>query len=96
MRKVSKATVNVNRNIIFENCEVESAKYKLLMSDIHVPHNSMNILNSAGRKLMEAKRGSEDAGVTQSTLNKLNNMWYPLHDKAANRQQDVTETFNAA
>lgn len=64
------------------------------MNDIQAHQTSVDTLNSAGRQLIEANRGSEDASVTQSKLNKLNKRWQHLQDKAANRQQELEEALN--
>ncbi|KFM60284.1 Dystonin, partial [Stegodyphus mimosarum] len=73
--------------------EVELAKHKVLMNDIQAHQTSVDTLNSAGRQLIEANRGSEDASVTQSKLNKLNKRWQLLQDKAAQRQQELEEAL---
>lgn len=64
------------------------------MNDIQAHQTSVNTLNSAGRQLIESNRGSEDASVTQSKLNKLNKRWQHLQDKAANRQQELEEALH--
>ncbi|XP_035231691.1 microtubule-actin cross-linking factor 1-like isoform X1 [Stegodyphus dumicola] len=76
--------------------EVELAKHKVLMNDIQAHQTSVDTLNSAGRQLIEANRGSEDASVTQSKLNKLNKRWQLLQDKAAQRQQELEEALHEA
>ncbi|XP_071036383.1 microtubule-actin cross-linking factor 1 isoform X6 [Parasteatoda tepidariorum] len=76
--------------------EVELAKHKVLMNDIQAHQTSVDTLNSAGRQLIEANRGSEDASVTQSKLNKLNKRWQFLQDKAAQRQRELEEALHEA
>ncbi|CAL1283114.1 unnamed protein product [Larinioides sclopetarius] len=76
--------------------EVELAKHKVLMNDIQAHQTSVDTLNSAGRQLIEANRGSEDASVTQSKLNKLNKRWQLLQDKATRRQNELEEALHEA
>ncbi|PRD27002.1 UNVERIFIED_CONTAM: Dst [Trichonephila clavipes] len=76
--------------------EVELAKHKVLMNDIQAHQTSVDTLNSAGRQLIEANRGSEDASVTQSKLNKLNKRWQHLQDKATCRQNELEEALHEA
>lgn len=76
--------------------EVELAKHKVLMNDIQAHQTSVDTLNSAGRQLIEANRGSEDASVTQSKLNKLNKRWQHLQDKATRRQNELEEALHEA
>ncbi|KAF8783432.1 Dystonin like protein [Argiope bruennichi] len=76
--------------------EVELAKHKVLMNDIQAHQTSVDTLNSAGRQLIEANRGSEDASVTQSKLNKLNKRWQLLQDKAMHRQNELEEALHEA
>ncbi|GBM86483.1 Dystonin [Araneus ventricosus] len=76
--------------------EIELAKHKVLMNDIQAHQTSVDTLNSAGRQLIEANRGSEDASVTQSKLNKLNKRWQFLQDKAMRRQNELEEALHEA
>ncbi|KAG8192780.1 hypothetical protein JTE90_019099 [Oedothorax gibbosus] len=76
--------------------EVELAKHKVLTNDIQAHQTSVDTLNSAGRQLIEANRGSEDASVTQSKLNKLNKRWQYLQDKASRRQRELEEALHDA
>ncbi|XP_067144023.1 microtubule-actin cross-linking factor 1 isoform X6 [Centruroides vittatus] len=76
--------------------EVELAKHKVLMNDIQAHQTSVDTLNRAGRQLIEANRGSEDASVTQNKLNNLNKKWQQLQDKSTERQNELEEALKEA
>ncbi|XP_022258014.1 dystonin-like, partial [Limulus polyphemus] len=76
--------------------EVELAKHKVLMNDIQAHQTSVDTLNRAGRQLIDADRGSEDANITQKKLNDLNSRWQQLQDKAADRQRELEEALKEA
>ncbi|XP_074600372.1 dystonin-like protein short stop isoform X2 [Brevipalpus obovatus] len=76
--------------------EVELAKHKVLMNDIHAHQTTVDTLNKAGRMLIESDRGSEDANKTVSKLNMLNSRWQQLQNKAAQRQRELEELLREA
>ncbi|CAK9254223.1 unnamed protein product [Sphagnum jensenii] len=76
--------------------EVELAKHKVLMNDIHAHQTSLDTLNIAGKQLMASERGTENARVTQSKLDNLNSHWEQLHDKASQRQRELEEALKDA
>lgn len=76
--------------------EVELAKLKVLMNDIQAHQNSVDTLNYAGRQLIESSKGSDEASSTQEKLDKLNNSWRDLLQKAADRQTELEEALKDA
>ncbi|RWS15093.1 microtubule-actin cross-linking factor 1-like isoform X28, partial [Dinothrombium tinctorium] len=76
--------------------EVELAKHKVLMNDIHAHQTSIDTLNRAGRLLIDSDRGSEDASATQRKLDNLNSRWNQLQQKAAQRQLELEELLKEA
>jgi hypothetical protein len=76
--------------------EVELAKLKVLVNDIHAHQSSVDTLNDAGRQLIESEKGSQDATTTQRRLNELNNRWNGLQDKAEQRQSELEAALREA
>lgn len=76
--------------------EVELAKLKVLANDIQAHQSSVDTLNDAGRQLIETERGSAEASTTQEKLNKLNNQWRDLLQKAADRKHELEEALRDA
>ncbi len=72
--------------------EVELAKHKVLMNDIHAHQASVDSLNAVGKQLIEAEAGgSESARNTRRRLDDLNKRWATLLDKANGRNQQLEE-----
>jgi DNA repair exonuclease SbcCD ATPase subunit len=76
--------------------EVELAKLKVLVNDIHAHQSSVDTLNDAGRQLIESEKGSQDATTTQRRLNELNNRWNGLQNKAEQRQSELEAALREA
>ncbi|KAI2799657.1 hypothetical protein BLOT_011563 [Blomia tropicalis] len=76
--------------------EVELAKFKVLLNDIHAHQGTVDTLNSAGKMLIEAERGSENARNTQAKLNNLNSKWQQLLEKADQRRRELEELLKEA
>ncbi|CAH0551956.1 unnamed protein product [Brassicogethes aeneus] len=74
--------------------EVELAKLKVLINDIQAHQTSVDILNDAGRHIIES--GGAEASVTQDKLNTLNTQWRALMQKAANTQRELEDALNEA
>lgn len=73
--------------------EVELAKLKVLINDIHAHQSSVDTLNDAGRQLIEQDKGSEDASAMQGKLNLLNHRWQDLQGKANSRQKELEDAL---
>ncbi|XP_025411352.1 dystonin isoform X7 [Sipha flava] len=76
--------------------EVELAKLKVLVNDIHAHQSSVDTLNDAGRQLIENGKGSAEANSTQDKLNLLNKSWKDLLQKAADRQLELEDALQEA
>ncbi|CAG0912338.1 unnamed protein product [Notodromas monacha] len=76
--------------------EVELAKLKVLVNDIHAHQSSVDTLNDAGHQLIESDKNSQDATTTQRRLNELNQRWNGLQEKAENRQQELEDALKEA
>ncbi|XP_050545575.1 microtubule-actin cross-linking factor 1 isoform X5 [Daktulosphaira vitifoliae] len=76
--------------------EVELAKLKVLVNDIHAHQSSVDTLNDAGRQLIESSKGSAEANNTQDKLNLLNKNWRDLLQKAADRQLELEDALTEA
>jgi len=76
--------------------EVELAKLKVLVNDIHAHQSSVDTLNDAGRQLIENGKGSAEANSTQDKLNVLNKSWRDLLQKAADRQLELEDALQEA
>ena len=76
--------------------EVELAKLKVTINDIQAHQSSVDTLNDAGRQLIEADKGSEDASNTQKKLQELNKKWGELQDKASEKQNDLESALREA
>jgi len=76
--------------------EVELAKHKVLMNDIHAHQTSLDTLNIAGKQMMASESGSESARATQAKLNDLNSRWEQLIDKARSRQRELEDALKEA
>ncbi|KAK8374560.1 hypothetical protein O3P69_016548, partial [Scylla paramamosain] len=76
--------------------EVELAKLKVTINDIQAHQSSVDTLNDAGRQLIEADKGSEDASNTQQKLSELNKKWTELQDKANGKQSDLENALREA
>ncbi|KAK2708582.1 hypothetical protein QYM36_014249, partial [Artemia franciscana] len=76
--------------------EVELAKLKVLVNDIQAHQNSVDTLNDAGRQLVEADRGSDDANRTQQKLTELNKSWTDLVEKSSCRQKELEDALKEA
>lgn len=76
--------------------EVELAKLKVLVNDIHAHQSSVDTLNDAGRQLIENGKGSAEANSTQDKLNLLNKSWRDLLQKAADRQLELEDALQEA
>jgi predicted nucleic acid-binding Zn-ribbon protein len=67
-----------------------------LVNDIHAHQNSVDTLNDAGRQIIEAEKGSENASKTQQKLNDLNRKWDDLQNKALDRQKELEDALRDA
>lgn len=76
--------------------EVELAKLKVQINDIQAHQSSVDTLNDAGRQLIEADKGSEDASITQKKLQELNKKWTDLQEKAITKQNDLENALKEA
>ncbi|XP_042210424.1 microtubule-actin cross-linking factor 1-like isoform X40 [Homarus americanus] len=76
--------------------EVELAKLKVTINDIQAHQSSVDTLNDAGRQLIEADKGSEDASNTHKKLTELNIKWSELQDKANGKQNDLESALREA
>lgn len=76
--------------------EVELAKLKVQINDIQAHQSSVDTLNDAGRQLIEADKGSEDASNTQKKLQELNKKWKQLQDKAFAKQNELESALKEA
>ena len=76
--------------------EVELAKHKVLMNDIHAHQTSLDTLNIAGKQMMASERGTESARATQSKLNDVNSRWEQLIAKANQRQRELEDALKEA
>ncbi|XP_071543036.1 uncharacterized protein shot isoform X14 [Panulirus ornatus] len=76
--------------------EVELAKLKVTINDIQAHQSSVDTLNDAGRQLIEADKGSEDASNTQKKLLELSKKWSELQDKANGKQNDLENALREA
>ncbi|MCL4115460.1 UNVERIFIED_CONTAM: hypothetical protein GTU68_053574, partial [Idotea baltica] len=76
--------------------EVELAKLKVQINDIQAHQSSVDTLNDAGRQLIEADKGSEDASITQKKLGELNKKWNELQEKALSKQNDLENALREA
>lgn len=76
--------------------EIELAKLKVLVNDIHAHQSSVDTLNDAGRQLIENGKGSAEANSTQDKLNLLNKSWRDLLQKAADRQLELEDALQEA
>ncbi|KAK8744691.1 hypothetical protein OTU49_000570 [Cherax quadricarinatus] len=76
--------------------EVELAKLKVTINDIQAHQSSVDTLNDAGRQLIEADKGSEDASNTQKKLAELSKKWSELQDKANGKQNDLENALREA
>lgn len=80
----------------FQLLEIELAKLKVLVNDIHAHQSSVDTLNDAGRQLIENGKGSAEANSTQDKLNVLNKNWRDLLQKAADRQLELEDALQEA
>ncbi|XP_022254698.1 microtubule-actin cross-linking factor 1-like [Limulus polyphemus] len=69
--------------------EVELAKHKVLVNDIHAHQISIDTINRVGHQLVDIDQGSEDANATQKKMNDLNTRWQQLQDKAVEQQREL-------
>lgn len=69
---------------------------KVLVNDIQAHQSSVDTLNDAGRQLIEAGKGSDEASTTQDKLSTLNRRWRELLQKAADRQTELEEALRDA
>ncbi|KAK3864233.1 hypothetical protein Pcinc_030068 [Petrolisthes cinctipes] len=76
--------------------EVELAKLKVTINDIQAHQSSVDTLNDAGRQLIEADKGSEDASTTQKRLVELNKKWGELQESANGKQSDLESALREA
>ena len=76
--------------------EVELAKLKVVMNDIQAHQNSVDTLNDAGRQIIEAEKGSENASKTAQKLNDLNRKWEDLQQKANGKHKELEDALREA
>ena len=71
--------------------EVELAKHKVLINDIHAHQANVDSLNYVGKQLMDSEIGSENARSTKNKLDNLNSRWNALIDKAECRNRELED-----
>lgn len=71
--------------------EVELAKHKVLMNDIHAHQSNVDSLNQVGRQIIESELGSENARDTRHKLDNLNRRWDDLIKKADQRNSQLED-----
>uniref|UniRef100_T1IVF3 Dystonin n=1 Tax=Strigamia maritima TaxID=126957 RepID=T1IVF3_STRMM len=76
-----------------QTIEVELAKLKVLVNDMHAHQNSVDTLNDAGRQLIEQDKGSEESSKTQKKLTELNVRWTELQQCASARQRELEDAL---
>ena len=71
--------------------EVELAKHKVLMNDIHAHQASVDSLNHVGKQLIDSEIGSENARNNKRRLDDLNQRWNSLIEKANSRNHQLED-----
>ena len=67
-----------------------------MLNDLFANQNSIDILNEAGQRIIEASEGGEDAKATELLVDDMNQKWQELLQKADLKQSLLEERLREA
>lgn len=76
--------------------DVELAKLKVMVNDIHAHQSSIDTLNDASRQIIDLEKGSLLASQTQQTVSQMNSNWNKVLEKAKNKQIELEDALKEA